>query len=400
MEQKRFVKFGLSQENFEAYVGMVDEEVVGFLNSDARFKTFQQNDPSQWGDFHCFHTLSEITILTASRTLQGKEVRGSLDKTFAQRYLDLDGGFTPINFMFPNLPLPSYYRRDRAQKAMSDFYVDILRKRMEGSSEHDHDMMASLMGQSYKDGRELSEREIAHILIALLMAGQHTSSATSSWMLLHIADNPEVGEALYQEQVENFGNPDGTFRTMTYEELKKLPVLDSVIRETLRLHPPIHSIIRKVISDIPVPPTLSAPSEDRTYVIPKGHFVMASPAISQVDPLIWRDPLKWDPSRWSSADAAGHYSTYYDAGEKVDFGFGVVSKGTESPYQPFGAGRHRCIGEQFAYLQIGTILATMMREIQIRLTHPVPDHNYHTMITLPKEPCGIQYRRRNRAVRA
>ncbi len=33
-------------------------------------------------------------------------------------------------------------------------------------------------------------------------------------------------------------------------------------------------------------------------------------------------------------------------GEKVDYGFGAVSKGTESPYQPFGAGRHRCIGEQ------------------------------------------------------
>ena len=120
-------------------------------------------------------------------------MRSSLDKTFAKRYMDLDGGFTPLNFMFPNLPLPSYYRRDRAHKAMSDFYVDILRKRRAGPNDAEHDMMASLMGQSYKDGRELSEREIAHILIALLMAGQHTSSATSSWMLLHVADHPEVG---------------------------------------------------------------------------------------------------------------------------------------------------------------------------------------------------------------
>lgn len=54
-------------------------------------------------------------------------------------------------------------------------------------------MMSALMHQTYKNGRELSEREIAHIMIALLMAGQHTSSATSSWTLLHIADNPEIG---------------------------------------------------------------------------------------------------------------------------------------------------------------------------------------------------------------
>jgi sterol 14-demethylase len=42
-------------------------------------------------------------------------------------------------------------------------------------------------------------------------------------------------EELYQEQKEKFGNPDGTFRDLTYEELRDLPLLDSVIRETLRL---------------------------------------------------------------------------------------------------------------------------------------------------------------------
>ena len=190
---------------------------------------------------------------------------------------------------------------------------------------------------------------------------------------------------------------------MTYEESKKLPVLDSVIRETLRMHPPIHSIIvrcsptlsfartdippqRKVISDIPVPPSLSAPSENQTYVIPKGHFVLASPAVSQVDPLIWKNATEWDPARWSDANAAAHYSMYYESGEKVDFGFGVVSKGTESPYQPFGAGRHRCIGEQFAYLQVGTILATFVRNFEMRLAQPVPAHNYHVSLC-PRVAC-------------
>lgn len=53
-------------------------------------------------------------------------------------------------------------------------------------------MIAALMTQSYKNGRSLQEREIAHIMIALLMAGQHTSSATGSWALLHIAADPEL----------------------------------------------------------------------------------------------------------------------------------------------------------------------------------------------------------------
>ncbi len=55
-----------------------------------------------------------------------------------------------------------------------------------------------------------------------------------------------------------------------------------------------------------------------------------------------------------------------DDEEKVDYGYGLVSKGTASPYLPFGAGRHRCIGEQFAYVQLGTILVAMVRHFRWR----------------------------------
>lgn len=399
MEQKRFVKFGLSLDNFRVYVRMIEEEVENFLDTDPSFVVYGLGDINEWGIFKAKDKMSELTILTASRTLQGKEVRENLDATFAQRYDDLDHGFTPLNFLFPSLPLPSYKRRDKAQIEMSDFFVDILHNRKKLSLEHDHDMLAALSQQTYKNGRPLTDREIAHIMIALLMAGQHTSSATSSWALLHIAQRPDIAEAIYEEQVKYFSTgEEGKFRTMEYEEMKNLDVLNSVIRETLRLHPPIHSIMRKVVSDMPVPPTLAAPGKDRTYVIPKGHYVLASPAVSQVDPNLWKSPKEWDPFRWTDPEGlAAQASKQYDdaEGEKVDYGFGAVSKGTESPYQPFGAGRHRCIGEQFAYLQLGVILATFVRKMELKLQRAFPAENFHTMITSPKQPDNILYRRRN-----
>ena len=52
-----------------------------------------------------------------------------------------------------------------------------------------------------------------------------------------------ISEQLDEEQVNAFGNTDGTLRPLTYEEIKDLPVLNAVIKETLRVHPPIHSII-------------------------------------------------------------------------------------------------------------------------------------------------------------
>jgi sterol 14-demethylase len=51
---------------------------------------------------------------------------------------------------------------------------------------------------------------------------------------------------LYEEQLKVFGNSDGSLRPLNYEELKDLPVMSAVIRETLRMHPPIHSIIVSV----------------------------------------------------------------------------------------------------------------------------------------------------------
>ena len=53
-------------------------------------------------------------------------------------------------------------------------------------------MIAALMQQKYRSGRLLNDKEVAHMMIAILMAGQHTSSATGSWTLLHLAHNPDV----------------------------------------------------------------------------------------------------------------------------------------------------------------------------------------------------------------
>lgn len=143
MEQKRFVKCGLTLENFREYVGLIEDEVEELLAKNKSFETYRTGEKSTWGSFHAFRTMSELTICTASRTLQGPEVRASLNGAeFAQMYNDLDGGFTPINFMFPSLPLPSYRRRDRAQQKMSDFYVNIMKKREAGHSDVGHSLFA------------------------------------------------------------------------------------------------------------------------------------------------------------------------------------------------------------------------------------------------------------------
>ncbi|KAK0534582.1 Lanosterol 14-alpha-demethylase [Tilletia horrida] len=406
MEQKKFVKVGLSTENMRVYVDQIVDEVSKYIATDKVFAAWKGKDELRESDtvsLDIFKSMSEITILTASRTLQGREVRENLDTSFAQLYHDLDAGFTPINFVIPNLPLPGNFRRDRAQLAMSRFYQSIIKSRREGKNaggagaqdEEEHDMIAALMQQSYKNGRALSDIEIAHMMIALLMAGQHTSSATGSWALLRLASQPALVEELYAEQQQVWGDGSGSLRPLDYDTLKtSTPLLDAVIRETLRLHPPLHSLMRKVMSPISVPPTLAAPgsrkdtsasSSDVGYVIPQGHYVMAAPGVSQVDPLLWPNADEFDPKRWLDASSVIVQREREDAeSEKVDFGWGAVSSGANSPYLPFSAGRHRCIGEQFAYLQLGTIISTFVRRFRWKLAHGFPDPDYTSMVVLPK----------------
>jgi sterol 14-demethylase len=132
MEQKKFIKIGLSMDNMRTHIGMIQDEVSQFLKEDPSFQT--NGIIKSMGQFDVLKVTQEITILTASRTLQGKEVRSRLDAKFARLYTDLDGGFTPLNFMFPNLPLKSYRRRDSAQREMAKFFIDIIKDRKEGTS--------------------------------------------------------------------------------------------------------------------------------------------------------------------------------------------------------------------------------------------------------------------------
>ncbi|KAH9807044.1 cytochrome P450 [Melampsora americana] len=132
MQQKKFIKSGLSVENFKRYVGMIVDETMEYLEGHIVESPDQRTSTQD-----IFKVASEITICTASATLQGKEVGAGLNKSFAQLYHDLDGGFTPLNFVFPNLPLPSYRRGDQAQVAMRQFYLKIIEQRREENREGD-----------------------------------------------------------------------------------------------------------------------------------------------------------------------------------------------------------------------------------------------------------------------
>jgi sterol 14-demethylase len=230
-------------------------------------------------------------------------------------------------------------------------------------------------------------------------------------------------QRLYDEQLAyHLDKETNTLLPLTYENMQT-PLLMAFIKELLRVHPPLHSLMRKIILDCPVPATVGSPSaephasasfkkrnEGVEYVVPKGEFVLAAPGFSQLDEAIWGDDAKtFNADRW--LDTNQKIPGEEDEGEE-DYGWGKISKGGKSACAfsflfslrfsfravltssarsdlPFGAGRHRCIGEQFANVQLGIIIATLVRENSWTLQGPFPGNDYtvHPFSLLPFSSC-------------
>ncbi|TVY36867.1 Eburicol 14-alpha-demethylase [Lachnellula subtilissima] len=380
MEQKKFMKIGLSTEAFRQYVPIIQGEVEQFIKGSSEFK-------GEKGTVNISDSIAEITIYTASHALQGKEVRDKFDSSFAALYHDLDMGFSPINFMLHWAPLPHNRARDHAQRSVAKTYMDIIQKRRAGNEKEKADIMWQLMSSTYKDGTKVPDKEIAHMMIALLMAGQHSSSSSGTWIMLRLAARPDIMEELYQEQLSVLGSD---LPPLKYEDLAKLTLHNNVLKEILRLHTPIHSIMRKVKQPMAVAGT--------RYVIPTSHVLMASPGCTSRDPTYFPNPLDWNPHRWD-AGSGGVIGNDVEE-EHFDYGYGLISKGASSPYLPFGAGRHRCIGEQFAMVQLLTITATIVRTFKFRNldgSKEVVATDYTSLFTRPISPAIIEWERREKA---
>ena len=380
------MKFGLTTDALKSYVPLITQEVEDFFSRSATFHAPR-------GTFNVSATMAELTIYTASRSLQGKEVRSKFDSSFADLYHDLDMGFSPINFMLPWAPLPHNRKRDHAQKKLAQTYLEIIKARREAGSQRDSDdMIWNLMSCVYKTGVPISDTEIAHMMIALLMAGQHSSSATSAWILLRLASRPDILQQLYLEQISVLG---ADLPPLTYDSLQSLTLNSQVVKETLRLHAPIHSMMRKVTTPMPM--------EGTPYTIPTSHVLLSAPGVTSQTENHFPEPDLWEPHRWDTTSPLHAISKDVGDDEKVDYGYGEVSKGASSPYLPFGAGRHRCIGEAFAYVQLGAITATVVRLFRLSNLEGndgVIGTDYSSLFSKPLSPAVVQWEWRRKVEKA
>ncbi|KAF4629507.1 hypothetical protein G7Y89_g8639 [Cudoniella acicularis] len=381
-----FMKYSLTPDKLQSYAPLFFNEMGRYIDKADCFR-------GDKGIFDVVESVAIMTLFTAARSLQGREVRESLNGELANLYHDLDMSFIPINFYLPGLPLPVNRRRDRAREKIVAIYKNIIanRRRLgERGAREEDDMIWNLMRSIYKNGTPVPDHEIAHMMIGLLMAGQHNSYSVESWILFRLASRPDIQEELYQEQLKVLGSE--IKLSATRGAVDRLPLHKMVVRETLRLHEPIHTVMRAVKSPLHFTTKDPLTASDRTYTIPPSHVLISAPGVTAQSKEFFPNPDQWDPHRWDGISDFGE-----DTGKNPP-GNVALSRSAASAYLPFGAGRHRCVGETFAYLQLSTITAFMVRNFKFRSLpghEAIPETDYKSMITRPVVPAKLLWERRS-----
>jgi len=312
------------------------------------------------GTAEFYHTVSEIIMRTSTRCLQGEQIRSLLYTGYVDWIADIDRSLSMVTFFFPNLPLPSFRKRNISRKKLGEVYRKVLKHREDNKYTND-DYIELLMSKKYKDGTSMDEEEIAGLCIALTLAGYHTSNISSSWLGIHLLSHPPVLEALIKEQENIVGND-----PLDFEKVKRMEFLECCMSESLRINPPIILIWRVAMQDFKV----------NDYVIPKGTLVCVSPATRHRSEAIYTKPNEYDPWRFST--------------ERQE------SKKENNAFLAFSAGDHYCIGEKFAYLQVKTLWSVLLRRYDLKLVGTMKDFSvdHSTLMCGPKLPVNIIYKKK------
>ncbi len=323
---------------------------------------------SDWGDsgeVDLLDFFAELTIYTSTACLIGRKFREQVDARFAEYYHQLERGTDPLCYVDPYLPIESFQVRDKARAAL----VGLVSRIMDGriaeppADKSDRDMLDVLVSITDDDGNlRFSADEITGMFISLMFAGHHTSSGTSAWTLIELMRHPDINAEVTAELDELYA--DG--QEVSFHALRQIPKLENVIKETLRLHPPLIILMRVAKGEFEV----------QGHPIHDGDFVATSPAVSNRIAEDFPGPDAFDPDR-------------YNAPREED----VLHRWT---WIPFGAGRHRCVGAAFGTMQIKAIFSVLLREYEFEMTQPPESYrNDHSkMVVQLARPARVRYRKR------
>lgn len=238
------------------------------------------------------------------------------------------GAFVGVPFLRRSFGgLGPWARFQRRRAALAALVGEEIALRQRDGIERD-DILSLLLAARYEDGTPLGEDQLFDQLLTLVAAGHETTMIALSWAFYWLHRTPDALARLLAELDALPPEPET-------DALARLPYLDAVACETLRLYPVVPLVTR----------LLAAPFELKGHPLPAGVAVGVATGLVHYRPDLYPEPERFHPERF------------------VNKSFGP------SEYFPFGGGVRRCLGAAFAMYELKIVLGTLLRTLRVKLAH-------------------------------
>ena len=268
---------------------------------------------------------------------------------------------SPIGHVLDKIPiLPAPRRAREARKELDSLVYGLIsdRRQQEESDNdkrYDDDLLSRLMQAQESNiadhvghndvpststsNEKMSDKQVRDEVMTIFIAGHETTSNALTWTFYLLSQYPDVERKLHDELELVLGNNSSNNagnRIPTADDIPKLQYTERVLRESMRLYPPVWTMGRYVENDYSV----------GEYTIPAGSSILMSQYVMHHDPRYYEKPEEFNPNRWTD-DFNAHLPRF--------------------SYFPFGGGIRGCIGESFAWMEGILIIATIAQEWSMRL---------------------------------
>lgn len=287
------------------------------------------------------HVTADIIFRTIfSNPMQGADAHQVFD-AFARYQALAPKIMLPSLFGLRWLKMPWWqWKSNAAAKEIRLLLESMIRPRYEEhvrgqSSEHEDILAAFMKTKDPKTGESFSFDELVNQVAMLFLAGHETSASALTWASYLLAKAPDIQDRAFAQINEVIGA-----RMPEQRDIKELPLIWNIFRETLRLFPPVGFFARENTNACPI----------RSKNIPAGSTLVVAPWLLQRHRKWWNEPDAFDPDRFEREES---------------------KEAIKHAYLPFSMGQRVCLGAAFALQEAVLIILCLLRDFEIL---PVENH--------------------------
>lgn len=336
--QRRALQPAFHHDHVLSYTRLMAESTARML---ATWRDGEERDVHQ--------DMSRLTMEIVAKVLFGDEISSEAEQAceaFGLFFKQYDERFGL--YLIPEwLPTPENFRYRRAIKRLDEIILRIIRRKRANGNGSAPDVLSILLSGRESPGAGMGERQVRDEMMTLFFTGHETTALALAWTFYLLGQNPEAEQKL-QTEVDTVLEG----RAPNFQDLARMPYLDMVFKESLRLYPPAFGVVREAVNDC----------EIGGYPIPKGATLAMFQWAVHRDTRFFDRPEAFLPERWQN-----------------DFAKTLP----RCAYFPFGAGPRLCIGNTFAQAEVPMLLAAIVQKFQLKL---VPDHRVTTAPSLTLRP--------------